>query len=380
MGTSGRGIGQVLGNKLYEVATELVRAGIQDPAVLELVGLIEDGIGPDMVSDMLANIIAPDLARYTERITKSLKVKVPLLRFKIQREEFKLPSYQVGSALTPLILVPRSIVRPLIAIGDWDDVGRAAALNAAVRAEMNNLIGRAWSKVSVEEKKHALRQTLLCNPEIAKEFIATFLASHADNYDFEVDPAGLLGWLESARVAATLHSLVLTLPERPTQDQFYRVIKTICLQFQKLIEDNSLSDLLYNDDTGKPKHELATQRLFFGIAHAYCAANDLDLAREPNAGRGPVDFKLTRGQNYRVIVEVKLDRNPKLRDGYFKQLDAYMNAEATIRAIYLVVRVSEKGRAVEELEKEILALRAAGKNCPEIIVIDGRKKLSASKL
>ncbi len=33
--------------------------------------------------------------------------------------------------------------------------------------------------------------------------------------------------------------------------------------------------------------------------------NDIDLSREPNSGRGAVDFKLSRGATIKVLVENK---------------------------------------------------------------------------
>ena len=61
-----------------------------------------------------------------------------------------------------------------------------------------------------------------------------------------------------------------------------------------LIENNQLSKLLYNSD-GTRKRESAAQLVFFGIASSYCAANDLDITPEANSGRGPVDFKFSKG-------------------------------------------------------------------------------------
>jgi hypothetical protein len=45
---------------------------------------------------------------------------------------------------------------------------------------------------------------------------------------------------------------------------------------------------------GGRARDRAAQLVFYGIADAYCSANNLDLSAEPNAGRGPVDFRLAR--------------------------------------------------------------------------------------
>ena len=49
------------------------------------------------------------------------------------------------------------------------------------------------------------------------------------------------------------------------------------------------------------------QAIFFGVADSYCDANNIDLTKEGNNGRGPVDFKLSRGANDKRIT-------PKIRN------------------------------------------------------------------
>ena len=81
------------------------------------------------------------------------------------------------------------------------------------------------------------------------------------------------------------------------------------------------------------------QLLFYGIADAYCEANGLDLSREPNEGRGPVDFKVSRGYSAKVSVEIKYASNSKLLEGYARQLPAYNAAERTDASVYLVIEI-----------------------------------------
>ena len=39
------------------------------------------------------------------------------------------------------------------------------------------------------------------------------------------------------------------------------------------------------------------QLAFFGLRHAYCEANDLDISPEPDAGVGPMDFKISKAMS-----------------------------------------------------------------------------------
>lgn len=90
--------------------------------------------------------------------------------------------------------------------------------------------------------------------------------------------------------------------------------------------------------------------LFYGIADAYCDANNIDLSRECNAGRGPVDFKLSRGAIDKVIVEVKLTSNNQLKHGVSKQVPIYMEQEKTYKAIYLIIDTGHE-KALENFIK-----------------------------
>lgn len=132
-------------------------------------------------------------------------------------------------------------------------------------------------------------------------------------------------------------------------------------------------------DNGRLREEVFAQRLFFAIADTYCKANDVDLSREPNAGNGPVDFKLSSGYEGRVLVEVKKSTNSDLLHGFETQLPAYEKSEATHESIYLIVRVSEGDSGV----KSVLALREKllqeHKRVPDVFVVDARKRRSASK-
>ncbi|MEI9904447.1 MAG: hypothetical protein WDN06_11090 [Asticcacaulis sp.] len=60
-----------------------------------------------------------------------------------------------------------------------------------------------------------------------------------------------------------------------------------------------------------------------------------DAGSEANDGRGPVDFKISRGRD-KTLVEMKLAKNTKLEDNLKHQVEIYQaasNAEKAIKAI-----------------------------------------------
>jgi glutaredoxin len=156
------------------------------------------------------------------------------------------------------------------------------------------------------------------------------------------------------------------------------VVEQIVEQFRFLIEDRRFSEELYH--AGKPRPERAAQRLFFAVAHAYCKANNLDLTPEADTGNGPVDFKVSSGFTGRVLVEIKLSTNGKLVKGYSRQLETYKTAEETLKGYYVVLDVGQMGEKAKSLTELRNAASARGEKTSPVIFIDGRRRLSASKL
>jgi hypothetical protein len=106
-------------------------------------------------------------------------------------------------------------------------------------------------------------------------------------------------------------------------------------------------------------------------------ATPSDVNREVNNGRGPVDFKVSRGKRDSTLVEFKLAKNSRLKDNLQKQVEIYQKASDSNRAIKVIMYFSqqEKERAIRILEE--LNLR----DHKDIVLINARNddKPSASK-
>ena len=105
------------------------------------------------------------------------------------------------------------------------------------------------------------------------------------------------------------------------------------------------------------------------------------MSRETNAGRGPEDFKFSRGAN-RVVAEMKLARSKQLKDGLRKQLPQYMASERARHGFYVVIAFTrEEVEAAIKLEE--LRIQVAHEHAVtiELVVIDASSdKPSASTL
>lgn len=375
-GTSGAGMGAKTITALLDVTKEILDAGIADPTIFELVGMLQEGVGADLISDMTANIIIEHLLRYSERIYKELAIPSPQIyqvngtRYHMARNPFTKRS---------IVLVPRDILRDLPIAHDWSDIDRVTTANRLLRDKFNISVGRSWKRAANRRSKADLRELFVSNPDLLREFLDAYKAKQPDQYNFEADRAGEIGWYRAAKAYTAAYPLTLVLPADPTADDVLRVVTEICDRFKDLIENNDLSSLLY-DDHDNPKHESAAQKLFYGIADGYCRMNDLDLTQEANAGRGPLDFKFSKGYHNRVVVETKLSTNNRLLHGYETQVGEYQKAEKTEHSIYLVVDVLGGSRSLLGRLRRRVALDAEteGKK-PIVIFVDARPKASASK-
>lgn len=93
-----------------------------------------------------------------------------------------------------------------------------------------------------------------------------------------------------------------------------------------------------------------------------------DAGTEANDGRGPVDFKISRGAEDKTLVEMKLAKNSKLQRNLEKQVEIYKaasDAKNAIKAI-LFFTEEEKDRVTRILKK----LNLTGHK--DVVLIDAR--------
>ncbi len=356
---SGRGIGPVLGCRLLESASEIIKLGISDPVIFELLGLFEEDFGADRLSDMTIRIIRYDLYEYTDRMSRELGLK-DLARLRTTTKTYQVPHHP--SRTKPLIFLLTEILRDLPIAQSWDGIDAVAAHNRALRQRINDMVAGIWGKRK-RIPKPDLRRAIFENPTALKELIRVYKESRPRAYDFATDPAGEVRWYFFGKDSATRFPLALAFQPAEGLPGVQRVVENIVAQFKRNIEENGLREHLYRED-GSPLHERYSQRLFFAAADTYCAASNLDLSREPNGGNGPVDFKVSSGYEARVLVEIKLSSNPHLVQGFENQLPAYEKSENTTSSFYVVIRVTESERQIKQVQEIHNKARTAGKKVP----------------
>lgn len=369
-GTGGNAIGKVLRDSILSTIKELIDEGETDPILFELLGVFQEKVGCDRISDLVTFILKNEIFAYTERVIRTLNIECITATYDYNTVYVTCLNRYNN---TSLLLLPTEILSPLPVANSFDDINLICRENQRVRDEINayfNLAGR--NKLGKSEILDYMHR----NVDFRKSLLSSYSNFPAETYDFDLDPTGEYIWVDAAKKYVQKYPLELLCTSPSSIYDVAEITVKICNQFKKLIETNGLHDLLYDKDK-KAKHERAAQLLFFGIADSYCIANNIDLTRESNNGRGPVDFKLSKSASEKIVVEIKLTSNSQLKHGIEKQLPIYMKQENAVRAIYLIIDNGHP-KALENFYKFYNDLSIPEKSKINVIEIDGTYKKSAS--
>lgn len=372
----GSGFGRQLSDRVLAVGKEVVDLGITDPDLFQAMALFEAGIGPDRISDMTTNIVFDALVAFNQRTLDSLGLKGE--DFEMKGIVAKFLMNPLSEQRVPIILVPTDVLRHLPTATDWDDVADAASKNEAIRNRVNKHIGHMWAKKS-RRQREILKEEALASKQSFETLLAAIKSTEARPYSVANDENGLVRWAELALQYARENPVdLLEFGKIEDLDSLKKVVGKIVSQFEHLIEHRGLNRELYRDD-GTPKPEATAQRLFFAVAFSYCEANNVDISPEVDTGNGLVDFKLSKGYNAKVLVELKLSTSSKVVAGYEAQLETYKTSERTEAAYYVVMDVGRMGRKHHALLQAKNKLHKAGVTLSELVVIDAVVKPTASK-
>lgn len=369
-GTEGNAIGKVLAARIVKRAREVLPHVDYQPEVLELIGIFTERLGCDRISDMMVAILKSRFLAYTSRVTKQLQIQ-QTVAVQYDGKTYILPQVKKGEK--PIILVPRSLLKPLPIAADLGEALDNADLNEATRQAANKMIADAHKRGAAAPTTSELRAFIISRPTIYKEILEGYKRAPAIPYDFDRDPKKVSDFDPIAKEIVgtpTINSTGLD-----TWGKVDRCVTDTISHFRHSIEENRLSDVLFDDD-GRPRKELIAQRIIFSIAKIFGKLFDVDVVREGNSGPGQVDFRFSVGEKARLLVETKLSTHERLKDGYYEQLPAYARAEGIKALILLIIRVNENDKYVDALtaaiKKKSLPIR--------VILIDAVRKSSASKL
>lgn len=371
-GTSGSSAPDTLKTKILETAREIGNLGFTNPEIIGLMGMFEEGVGPDTISDLTTNSILPVLEKITQDFCK--RHGIPITKLTIRTTEVQLPENPLKTG-TGVLLVPKDVLRELPVATDWSDIDRVVSHNEMLREQVNKYIGDIH-KATVLEKKRALRAIAVGSGDNFRKIMDEFLSGEFDGYDFESDKKNFDAMRQLLATTALQYPLNIVKPKDASKGELERVVGEIIAQFKHLVEENDLWRMLWDGD--KPKTEKAAQLLLFAVADSYCKANNIEIAPEVHSGGGPVDFRFSQGYEVRVLVEMKLSKGA-VEHGYAKQLERYKKAHKTESAFFLVVDVGGMGKKLRKIQDARQKKLDAGEYASAIIVVDAKGRPSASK-
>lgn len=368
-GTHGTGISGTLSYQLAQNAVEIVRLGIDNPAIFTLLPIFEEGVGADRISDMTITILKKNFIAYSVRIAQELGLRTASFWIEAKTKLVNLPVYKKQ----PIILIPAAILSNLPMASDPSEVDEVSDYNRNLRTIICEAIGLS-AKEFIEMSKKELRATLLSDVDRLNGILQNVAGTRFVPYDFSVDRRLVYLPMFIKEKYVSLNELPL-----PTADEnnINDVVFKICERFKELIENNRMSTMLFID--GKAQSESFVQRLFYCTAALYCEANNIDINRESDPGCGELDFKFSYGAHKKVIIEIKLSSNKQLQHGLKTQLPIYMETEKAQNGIFMVLRMSSKDDKLIERIKEEHASIPEGLSKPKLLIIDGVPRLSASK-
>lgn len=361
----GSGMGVMLRRQVMNDAFDIVKKGCKAPELFEMIGLFEDGIGPDRLSDMIATIILPDIKAYTKRIMNDFSIDANNYHEALFDEEGYIINVQKHCRL---YLLPVDILHELPVARCWEDVETVAAKNDAIRCEMNADIGKTWAKWASKERKAYIRDYIMKDPEAFERVVAAYRDEEADEYNLYNDTAYFLGKLMQ-KITKTV--------------SFFKVKKgeinslTGALEVAEIFKDWVEHNRGWYEIQHAAGGEKSVQRFVHACAKHYIKENNLDFSCEANDGSGSVDFKVSRGQDC-TVVELKLSSNPNYLHGYQKQIQKYAEAEGTENMVFILVDNGNEIRTKRLIEQHETDLRT-GKVVPELVVVDANMRVSASK-
>ena len=379
-GTAGAGSGTGYARLIAAAISEAIRRGLHHPKHFEELGVLQEGIGADRISDITCTILKARIIEYTQQVARRHGIPCASHRifassFDPRRKRWNSDPVEVPTNPTtggPLLLVPKRFLRDLPSLNDqdWWDYYE----NEKLRTDLNY-------EIQGHVDKKTIVGTARRHPDLVRQWAEAKDPDSATPYDLARDQNGVYRWDQEARRWADAHPQVIAEPS--SEAEFIAVIELIIGQFKLFIEEQGGWSLLWDKGHKSEKPEAAAQLLFRGIAQHYCRANNISLDAEVNLGRGPVDFKFSRGYRRRAHLEVKKVHNGRFWNGLREQLPSYMRSDEVNLGWFLAVLYRDAPTSAERVRGLPAIVRSVEKERGirlRPVVMDGRPKESASKL
>lgn len=365
----GKGLTGKTAEEALKKLKDIVDSGIDDPHIFELLSVIQDNIGVDRVSDMIASILYKEILKYNERILKELGLLETDL--KIEMNESLIPKNPNGKKI---LLMPQSILSAIPIAATYDDIIIVIKENEEIKKYVSEIIGKATKSLLQKQGKEENFKLIVSNKKFISNLVNYVSEKNVASYDFQMDFQGIYKPFDNYKKLIEKNNEFLKIDS--SNKNLYEVIGEIINRYKFSIENLGVNEeLYYIDSNGRevPKNEITSHRLFIIALEQAKLINSFDYTLEAKASNGRIEFKVvSQNSPEKVLIEFKLNTN-KLVHGYKVQLVEYMKRFETNQAYYVIIKV-EKNNSIENFHKQIKAY----KNNMKVVEIDALKKDSPS--
>lgn len=400
LGNNGSGLGmkfaRALNRNLHTFFSNFGSESVAKASHLEKLCLIDDGIGRDNISDFTTNLIKDYLLRYTERFAKLhlhadqrrlLTIRKAVFNYTTetwQSDHYEIPFIDGDHViLTPRDLLTRdeNWINKDDLVGEFDDIV-AAVPDDQLRAQLNSYFAshlprktgkRGREKApTVKERKKAIGAVFRAFPTLLDYYIR-----------YKEDNGDRAESISQARVSESeeiyIDRVMGVVHRLDDETEFYDIFGSTLeetrarVAFLKDVLENKDGYRLFYDKRGKPMRREQDVQILFRLTWF---ATRADVNREVNNGRGPVDFKISRGAADKSLVEFKLASNGKLEMNLRKQVEIYQRASDAPHAMKVILYFTDAERKrVQAILKKLKI-----ENHRDVVLIDARSdnKPSAS--
>jgi hypothetical protein len=384
LGNSGSGLGAEFAMALHASLGSILRnfgsEQITKGSHLEKLALIKEGVGRDNISDFTTNLIKGYLLEYTQQFAKSYLQPEQRETFAVARAIFnyETESWETRAYDLPyfngdfILLTPADILtRDDTWISRSDMIRGFTRIPDAVpddqlRAQINNYFNSFLSKKPTDkEYSQAAQRTIIQFPELVDYYIR----DKEDRGDEAVEVSAkrrqdtetvLVQMVQRVVADVAEHTLLYETPLTSYGEALARANG-----FKQYVENQDGYKLINKPGTNKPFARESDVQLFFGLIFY---GSEFDVNREVNNGRGPVDFKVSKGSVDKSLIEVKLASNTRLKQNLENQVEVYEKANGIRKSVKVIIcYTAEEQARVDRILKE---LSLTGEE--SIVLIDAR--------
>lgn len=382
-GNAGHGLGRDFARALHRNFRTVFRSFGEETITrgshLEKLCLVRGGVGRDTISDFTTNLIKPFLGDYTQRFAlehlrpdQRRRVALPKARFNYETRSWSPMTFELPFINGDYILLtPRDILtkddawinRPEL-LDSLPDIA-ASILDGALRHQLSDYLERRLDRdeePTKEELREIVSEAIEQFPEVLDYYIREKEEHGDEAASLAEERVRFIRTQFVERVRGFVSRFLAPSDFYEGDRNTYEEAKRRLVFLKDVIENKGGHRIFYVE--GKPIEREEDLQILYRLTWF---ATPSDATREANDGRGPADFKISRGASDKTIVEFKLAKNKKLERNLEKQTAIYEKAsDATHPSLKAILYFTSD----QLLRVQTILRRLNLHDSPHVVLID----------